>query len=388
MKTKMTFFLFLSCLMLSSPLVFGDYLSFVEYIDAPFLLQSIIKSTNARYETLWNYGVVFSCIDKRTAQNKGNVTIGVFKDVKEASDIYNRKLRSFSSLAGAKFNANIGNERAINDNWVFFRRDNVVVEVSIHEQENERIAESLDKSLISGKDGVRRGNTIIVPIIKRYEFGTKGIIVFTEPSLQGYSSWIDRNGHPTRDNNSIDSISFATKGCVMAKPFKCDAETLKQILAIEQARKNEGTKLNEAEFRRQVEILESPASGFEARKDAILILANSNDERAVPVLMAEIDRLDKTAEPFVLRCLAIRGLGMLRSQKAVARLGDFLLKPPKGNVNAEDEDSEAIDRREAINSLWLIGGEAARIAIGEVSRNTKEYRSVKQFAEAKLKTMK
>ena len=384
----MTFLLLLSCLMLSSPLVLGDFLSYVEYIDAPFLLQSIIKSTNARYETIWIYGVVFNCFDESTAQKKGNVTIGVFKDMKEASDIYNRKLQSFSRLAVTKFDAPIGNECVVNDNWVIFRRDNVVVEVSINEHENETIAESLDKSLISGTDGVRRGNSIIVPIIRHYEFGTKGIIVFTEPSLQGYSSCIDRIGHPTRDNSSIDSIIFATMGCVMAKPFKCDAKTLKERIAIERARKEEKTKLSEAEFRRQVEILESLSSGFEARKDAILILANSNDEKAVPVLISEIDRLDKVADPFVLRCLAIRGLGMLRSQKAVVRLREFLRTTPKGNVNAEDEDSEAIDRREAVKSLWLIGGETARIILDEVAVNPKEYRSVRQFAESSCRTMK
>jgi HEAT repeat protein len=174
----------------------------------------------------------------------------------------------------------------------------------------------------------------------------------------------------------------------MAKPFKCDREELKRKMELWKAQEEEKRRAPEAVVKKHLETLASGNLDFEARKEAILLLGASKDKRAEPVLIAELDRLDRDPAPNpVLRCLAVRALGMLRTPKAATRIAAILRASPVGNVEDDDESEEEY-RREAVFTLRLIGGETARNAFETVVKAPREYRSVRETAGNALRNMK
>ncbi len=382
--------------LLLSFLLLGDLMakpgSLIVSIDVQALLQSLMKDAKAEYLSLGEWGVSYRCMFENAKEQRLWIQIGIFDDEKKAKEMYHGILFTRSSLAGMDFKAPIGNERVTSKSrdHAIFRRDNVLIEIGGMDLPK---LKALDKKLVDGKDGVRRGNRLIIPLITGYELKGNKIMALTKPVLDGYTSCIDITRHITSDLRKADAICFATKDCVMARPFKCDGEALRSRLAAEQAaeqaRAEAESRISEEEFRRLVAVLKSPESGLIERKNAVLALGQCGDERAVPVLVAELDRLEGLFEP-VLRCLTIRALGMQGSRSAVGRLGEFLGKPPKGALdNEENEPSgEPIDRREAVRALGAIGGPEARRILESVARSDKEYRSVREMAAHTLEMMK
>ena len=379
-------------IVLLSFLLLGDLMAkpggLIVSVDVQALLQSMMKDAKAEYMSLWEWGVFYRCKFENAKEQRVWIQIGIFDNEKKAKEMYQGILFTRSSLAGMDFKAPVGNERVTSKSGdhAIFRRDNVLIEMGGMDLPK---LKALDKKLVDGKDGVRRGNRLTIPLITGYELKGNRIIALTKPVLDGHTSCIDITGHITSDLRKADAICFATKDCVMARPFKCDGEALRSRLAAEQARSEAESRMSEEEFRRLVAVLKSTESGLIERKNAVLALGQCGDERAVPVLVAELDRLEGLFEP-VLRCLTIRALGMQGSRSAVGRLGEFLGKPPKGALdNEENEPSgEPIDRREAVRSLAAIGGPEARGILESVARSDKEYRSVREMAAHTLEMMK
>ena len=383
-------------ILLLSFLLLGDLMAkpggLIVSVDVQALLQSLMHDAKAEYMSLWEWGVCYRCKFENEKERRLWIQIGIFDDENKAKEMYQGILFTRSSLAGMDFKAPVGNERVTSKSGdhAIFRRDNVLIEIGGMDLP---MLKALDKKLVDGKDGVRRGNRLTVPEITGYELKGNKIMALTKPVLDGHTTCIDITGHITSDLRKADAICFATKDCVMARPFKFDGEALRSRLAAEQAaeqaRAEAESRMPEEEFMRLVAVLESPGSGIIERKNAVLALGQCGDERAVPVLVAEMDRLEGRFEP-VLRCLTIRALGMLGSRSAVRRLGAFLGKPPKGDLdNEENEPSgEPIDRREAVISLAAIGGPEARRILESVARSDKEYRSVREVAAHRLEILK
>lgn len=385
---KLTVLIILSYILLSSTIK-ADTRTFIKGIDVPVLMDSILKNGKAEHEHVWFFGVIYNCININDKERVGTIRVAVYKDDDESKTMFKRHLMIFSSLQGTDFTASIGDECAVNRNWVIFRRDNVVINLDFKENQMS-IAKAVDKKLVNGENGVIRGTSPLIPVIKSYIVQPGLIKAVTEPVMDGYTSSIDLQGHPHYVNeiHYIDSIIFATKHCVMAKPFKCDREELKRKMELWKAQEEEKRRAPEAVVKKHLETLASGNLDFEARKEAILLLGASKDKRAEPVLIAELDRLDRDPPPNpVLRCLAVRALGMLRTPKAATRIAAILSAPPVGNVEDDDESEEEY-RREAVFALRLIGGETARNAFETVVKAPREYRSVRETAGNALRNMK
>lgn len=385
---KLTVLIILSYILLSSTIK-ADTRTFIKGIDVPVLMDSILKNGKAEHEHVWFFGVIYNCININDKERVGTIRVAVYKDDDESKTMFKRHLMIFSSLQGTDFTASIGDECAVNRNWVIFRRDNVVINLDFKENQMS-IAKAVDKKLVNGENGVIRGTSPLIPVIKSYIVQPGLIKAVTEPVMDGYTSSIDLQGHPHYVNeiHYIDSIIFATKHCVMAKPFKCDREELKRKMDLWKAQEEEKRRPPEAVVKKHLETLASGNLDFEARKEAILVLGASKDKRAEPVLIAELDRLDRDSAPNpVLRCLAVRALGMLRTPKAATRIAAILSAPPVGNVEDDDESEEEY-RREAVFALRLIGGETARNAFETVVKAPREYRSVRETAGNALRNMK
>ena len=385
---KLTVLIILSYILLSSTIK-ADTRTFIKGIDVPVLMDSILKNGKAEHEHVWFFGVIYNCININDKERVGTIRVAVYKDDNESKTMFKRHLMIFSSLQGTDFTASIGDECAVNRNWVIFRRDNVVINLDFKENQMS-IAKAVDKKLVNGENGVIRGTSPLIPVIKSYIVQPGLIKAVTEPVMDGYTSSIDLQGHPHYVNeiHYIDSIIFATKHCVMAKPFKCDREELKRKMELWKAQEEEKRRAPEAVVKKHLETLASGNLDFEARKEAILLLGASKDKRAEPVLIAELDRLDRDPAPNpVLRCLAVRALGMLRTPKAATRIAAILRASPVGNVEDDDESEEEY-RREAVFTLRLIGGETARNAFETVVKAPREYRSVRETAGNALRNMK
>ena len=385
---KLTVLIILSYILLSSTIK-ADTRTFIKGIDVPVLMDSILKNGKAEHEHVWFFGVIYNCININDKERVGTIRVAVYKDDDESKTMFKRHLMIFSSLQGTDFTASIGDECAVNRNWVIFRRDNVVINLDFKENQMS-IAKAVDKKLVNGENGVIRGTSPLIPVIKSYIVQPGLIKAVTEPVMDGYTSSIDLQGHPHYVNeiHYIDSIIFATKHCVMAKPFKCDREELKRKMELWKAQEEEKRRAPEAVVKKHLETLASGNLDFEARKEAILLLGASKDKRAEPVLIAELDRLDRDPAPNpVLRCLAVRALGMLRTPKAATRIAAILRASPVGNVEDDDESEEEY-RREAVFALRLIGGETARKAFEAVVKAPREYRSVRETAGNALRNMK
>lgn len=385
---KLTVLIILSYILLSSTIK-ADTRTFIKGIDVPVLMDSILKNGKAEHEHVWFFGVIYNCININDKERVGTIRVAVYKDDDESKTMFKRHLMIFSSLQGTDFTASIGDECAVNRNWVIFRRDNVVINLDFKENQMS-IAKAVDKKLVNGENGVIRGTSPLIPVIKSYIVQPGLIKAVTEPVMDGYTSSIDLQGHPHYVNeiHYIDSIIFATKHCVMAKPFKCDREELKRKMDLWKAQEEEKRRPPEAVVKKHLETLASGNLDFEARKEAILLLGASKDKRAEPVLIAELDRLDRDPPPNPVLCLlAIRALGMLRTPKAATRIAAILHAPPVGNVEDEGE-FEGQCRREAASALSLIGGETARKAFEAVVKAPREYRSVRETAGNALRNMK
>ena len=385
---KLTVLIILSYIFLSSTIK-ADTRTFIKGIDVPVLMDSILKNGKAEHEHVWFFGVIYNCININDKERVGTIRVAVYKDDNESKTMFKRHLMIFSSLQGTDFTASIGDECAVNRNWVIFRRDNVVINLDFKENQMS-IAKAVDKKLVNGENGVIRGTSPLIPVIKSYIVQPGLIKAVTEPVMDGYTSSIDLQGHPHYVNeiHYIDSIIFATKHCVMAKPFKCDREELKRKMELWKAQEEEKRMAPEAVVKKHLETLASGNLDFEARKQAILLLGASKDKRAEPVLIAELDRLDRDPPPNPVLCLlAIRALGMLRTPKAATRIAAILHAPPVGNVEDEGE-FEGQCRREAASALSLIGGETARKAFEAVVKAPREYRSVRETAGNALRNMK
>ena len=357
-------------------------------IDMPKLIEACVSGLPYKNSTVT---ISKSGLSYRFGEGKAkaSITVGVFINGQEASNRFREDVYHTSiGPEEQNFADQPGDEVAV---WkgrrILFRRDNTLVNLYVRDESGLQVARAIDKSLVDGINGVTRDDTIKIPQIVDFAMQGARVEALTEPRMEGYSAAIDQMGYSS-DFSQVTAIIFATKHCVMAKPFKCDREELKRKMELWKAQEEEKRRAPEAVVKKHLETLASGNLDFEARKEAILLLGASKDKRAEPVLIAELDRLDRDPAPNpVLRCLAVRALGMLRTPKAATRIAAILSAPPVGNVE-DDDGSEEEYRREAVFALRLIGGETARNAFETVVKAPREYRSVRETAGNALRNMK
>ena len=191
---KLTVLIILSYILLSSTIK-ADTRTFIKGIDVPVLMDSILKNGKAEHEHVWFFGVIYNCININDKERVGTIRVAVYKDDDESKTMFKRHLMIFSSLQGTDFTASIGDECAVNRNWVIFRRDNVVINLDFKENQMS-IAKAVDKKLVNGENGVIRGTSPLIPVIKSYIVQPGLIKAVTEPVMDGYTSSIDLQGHP------------------------------------------------------------------------------------------------------------------------------------------------------------------------------------------------
>ena len=112
------------------------------------------------------------------------------------------------------------------------------------------------------------------------------------------------------------------------------------------------------------------------RNKAILRLMNEGDNSCVPFLIKYLS----DDQPLVIRQNAIRALGKIGDNRAVASLLDILEKPIKGDLKDEGDD-EAIIRRSAVLALGEIADVSALSMLMRIVKATHEYQSVREFAQ-------
>ena len=119
---KLTVLIILSYILLSSTIK-ADTRTFIKGIDVPVLMDSILKNGKAEHEHVWFFGFIYNCININDKERVGTIRVAVYKDDDESKTMFKRHLMIFSSLQGTDFTASIGDECAVNRNWVIFRRD-------------------------------------------------------------------------------------------------------------------------------------------------------------------------------------------------------------------------------------------------------------------------
>ena len=117
------------------------------------------------------------------------------------------------------------------------------------------------------------------------------------------------------------------------------------------------------------------------KNKAILRLMNEGDASCVPLLIELSTNNDNS---LVIRQNAIRALGKIGDKKAVPILVNMLEQSVEGNIQNEAE-SEAIIRRKAVRALGYIGDPSALPVLKKVMKSSKEYQSVREFAEITIR---
>ncbi len=184
--------------------------------------------------------------------------------------------------------------------------------------------------------------------------------------------------------DSADYVCFATEGCVMAEPMKCDKSLLLAKMDAAKAKDQKDKTLSPEAKRKQPEeamtTLQDKTSSAYHRNKAIIALGNSGDVSAIPTLLTEVER---TSAP-VVKQNTITALGRLRAKQAVPYLLNILDAPLAGNVS-DDGEWEAIFRREAVKALGNIGDLSALATLRKVMDASHEYQSVRDAAKSAIR---
>jgi hypothetical protein len=118
------------------------------------------------------------------------------------------------------------------------------------------------------------------------------------------------------------------------------------------------------------------------RNKEIIRLMKVGDKTCVPVL---IDHL-KRDNPIVIRQNAVRALGKIGDRSAISPLLEILREPVQGNIDDDDEE-EAILRREVVIALEEIGDPAALPVLKSIVEAKREYQSVRKLARIAIQKL-
>ena len=355
--------------------------AFTTSVPGAELLQQIfgMRIENAGV-TRW--GVSYSLVQE--SRPIGRAIIGVFPSPNRAKKLFDDRVRHTPVPPTNAQGSMVGNQSAQWDGRVVFIRDNVFVEVEFPGSDVGEKARALDIALRDGSAGVKKGNEVGIPTLEGLEYSPSGWKATVASTVPGYTALVDRFGMETRSENAATEAYFATEGCVMSEPLKCEPS--------DRSAKREAAKTNEAKDerltpeaqRQQVKTatatLRDKGSSPSHRNKAVVVLGNAGNMEAVPILLAE---LAEGTDP-VVKQNAIAAIGRLRAKQAVPDLLKMLDSPITGNVSDEGE-WKAIFRREAAKALGRIGDPSALVTLRKAMDASYEYQSVRDAAKTAIR---
>lgn len=328
------------------------------------------------------WGVSYSLVQE--SRPIGRAIIGVFSSSNRAKKLFDDRIRHTPVPPSNAHDIMVGNQSAEWDGRVVFIRDNVFVEIQLPGSDLGEKARAIDAALRDGIAGVKKGNEVAVPTLEGMEYGPSGWKATHDSAVAGYTALVDSFGMETRSESVATEAYFATEGCVMAEPMKCDKALLSTKRKEAKAKEAEGKAASAEVQRQQVEeataTLREKGSSPYHRNKAVVALGNSGDMTVVPILLAE---LAEATDP-VVKQNTIAALGRLRAKQAVPDLLKLLEAPVTGNVSDEGE-WEAIYRRHAASALGSIGDSSALATLKKVTDAPREYQSVRDAAKSALR---
>jgi hypothetical protein len=374
-KTFTAAFLFLGAIAASLPA------ELITAIPGSELLREALGG-NAKQIDVTRWGVRFSY----TLENMqtGIALIGVFSSPAEANERLDDRVLHTSVPPSITLAVPVGDRAAGWEGRLVFVRNNVLVELQLPSMDVERDARLIDEAIRKGLWGVRKGSRVDTPIIEDVEYHDFKWTAHVTSRQAGYTAFVDKSGMDTTSDHLAAEIYFATEGCVLSEPIKCTPSFFsakRQEARIKD--KKEKDLLPETQ-RQHVEdalstLLDMGASPG-LRNKAVVALGLSGDEATVPILLVE---LGKTSDP-VVKQNTIAALGRLRAKQAVPHLLKLLDAPVTGNVS-DEEEWDAIIRRQAANALGCIGDSSALATLKKVMDTTLEYQSVRDAAKSAIR---
>lgn len=354
----------------------------IQGVEAQDLLNAaqIGLTTNCLDVNRW--GLAFSILGENR-RAVGTIRIGVFRNQEKADKMFRDQVLLTSGGPERDVSGQIGEQGVAWKGRILFRRNNVLVDLRLPETDVGQQAAALDAVLLSGATGVRRGATVDVPNLVAIDFVNDTPRGRTATGSSGYTAIVDRYGQKCQDSEA-EEVCFATAGCVLADPMKCDRSFLSTRREAAKIKEKKGMGLSSEMLPEKTEealsTLQDKGSTPADRNKAVLALGDSGDESAIPALLAE---LAGASDP-VVKQNTIAVLGRLRAKQAVPDLLKMLDTPVTGNVSDEGE-WEAIFRREAAKALGRIGDPSALVTLGKAMNASHEYQSVRDAAKTAIR---
>lgn len=336
----------------------------------------------AEYDGVTRWGVRYSLL--HGTKPVGRVIIGVFSSSNHAKRLFDDRIRH-TSVPPTHADAMIGNHEAEwDDRRIVFVRDNVFIEIQLPSADIKQKARTIDHVLRDSGAGVRRGSKVNVPILEGVEYGASGWKATVVSGVPGYTALADDSGNDTRSEHVATEVYFASEGCVIAEPLKCDHSYLSAKREAAKSKVPKDKELSPQARRQQIgeatATLRDKESSPYQRNKAVVALGNSGDIAVVPILLTE---LAEATDP-VVKQNTIAALGRLRAKQAVPDILKLLESPVTGNVSDEGE-WEAIYRRHAASALGSIGDSSALATLKKTMGATHEYQSVRDAARSALR---
>ncbi|MEI6972655.1 MAG: hypothetical protein WCL44_14200, partial [bacterium] len=256
--------------------------------------EEILRQTfgmRAEYDGVTRWGVRYSMLHE--TKPIGRVIIGVFSSSDHAKKLFDDRIRH-TSVPPTNVDATIGNHEAEwDDRRIVFVRDNVLVELQLPGTDIKHKARIIDDTLRDGVMGVKKGSKVNGPILEGLEYGASGWKATVISGVPGYTALADNSGNDTRSEHVATEVNFATEGCVMAEPLKCDRSYLSAKREAAKIKDKKDKELAPEAKRRQVEeataTLRDKASSPYHRNKAVVALGNSGDESDVWARLAELE---------------------------------------------------------------------------------------------------
>ena len=354
----------------------------IQGVDVQELLNvaQVRSTTNSLDVNRW--GLAFSVLGPNN-QSMGTIRIGVFRNHEKADEMLRDQVLLTPAGPERDVSGQIGEQGVAWKGRILFRRSNVLVDLHLPETEVGKRAEAIDAVLVAGRLGVRKGGTVDVPNLVEVDFVNDTPRARATTGLSGHTAIVDRYGQKCQDNEAKE-VCFATEGCVLAEPIKCDQSYLSAKRKAAKIKEKKEKELSPETRPQQVEeamstLRDKGASPYHRNK-AVVALGNSGDGSTVPILLAE---LEKASYP-VVKQNTIAALGRLHDKQAIPALLKMLDAPVTGNVSDEGE-WEAIFRRQAANALGYIGDSSALATLKKATNASSEYQSVRDAAKSAIR---
>lgn len=182
-----------------------------------------------RRDGVTRWGVRYGIVKDGVAA--GSFLIGIFETVEQARNAFADRLRTVS-VAPSRTGSDLAGEVAVA--WprrILFVRENVLVELqSWGRRTFEQIlsdARRIDRFLREDRTDVRRTEKVEIPVVRDIVPSGSGWRAVLLSDVPGSGSLVDCSGMDTCIDNAAVAFCFATDGCVLSRPFRCDFEKLK-----------------------------------------------------------------------------------------------------------------------------------------------------------------